>query len=269
MNLFHRLFHQFCGVWPFERGRDFFMRRTVHGSFGRYLAEFGPWTTTRDGWPIRTNMGHDYAAQMLKMFRELEPTTKRFLLRHMPVDGLFLDVGANVGYFSLLLAHSMPNGRVIALEPNPPIAALLEESIARNQLGDRITLHRVAAADTAGTLQFGVDPANTGHSRLANEHHAGSISVETVVLDEWLPPLLDGRRLSLVKIDVEGAECRVLRGMSRLIAEHRPAIVVEGYDEHLREFGDSLADLRAMLVHADYEEVLPSDGNLYVLPRPK
>lgn len=269
MKFLHRLFHQFCGVWPFERGRDFFMRHTVHGSFGRYLAEFGPWTTTRDGWPIRTNMGHDYAAQMLKMFRELEPTTKQFLLRHMPSDGLFLDVGANVGYFSLLLAQVAPASRVISLEPNPPIAALLEESIARNKLGSRISLHRVAAADTAGTLQFGVDPDNTGHSRLANEHHAGSLTVETVVLDEWLPPLLEGRPLSLVKIDVEGAECRVLRGMNRLIAEHRPAIVVEGYDEHLREFGDSLADLRALLVQAGYEEALPSDGNLYVLPRPK
>ncbi len=148
------------------------MRHTVHGAFGRYLAVYGPWTVTRGGWPIRTNMGHDYAAQMLKMFRDLEPGTRRFLLRHMPNDGLFLDVGANVGYFSLLLAHAAPNGRVIALEPNPPIAALLEESIARNQLGDRIRLYRVAAADTAGTLQFGVDPANTGHSRLANEHHS-------------------------------------------------------------------------------------------------
>lgn len=267
MKLMHRLFHAFCGAWPLERGRDFFMRHTVDGSFGRYLAEFGPWTTTRDGWPIRTNMGHDYAAQMLKMFRELEPATKHFLHRHMSADGLFLDVGANVGYFSLLLAHTSPDARVIALEPNPPIASLLEESIARNQLGSRISLHRVAAADTAGRLEFGVDAANTGHSRLANDHHAGSISVETVVLDDWLPSHLNGRPLSLVKIDVEGAEHRVLRGMHQLIAQYRPAMVVEGYDEHLREFGDSFEGLRAWLDDAGYDEVRPWDGNLYLLPR--
>lgn len=245
------------------------MRHTLSGSFGRYLAEGDPWVTTRQGFPIKSNSGHDYAALMLKMFRELEPSTKRFLLRHMEADGVFLDVGANVGYFSLLLANAAPELRVISLEPNPPIAALLAESIGRNHLDARISLHRVAAADTAGTLQFGVDPVNTGHSRLANEHHVGSFSVETIVLDDWLPSRLDGRRLALVKIDVEGAECRVLRGMSALLAEHRPALLVEGYDEHLREFGDTFEGMRRWLDEAGYEEVHPWDGNLFLLPRSK
>jgi|GEM_PF-4262700 FkbM family methyltransferase len=243
------------------------MRRFLPGAFGESLAAHGPWITTRDGWPMKANMGRDYSSQMLKMFGELEPVTKAFLLRHLGPHGVFLDVGANVGYFSLLLARSQPQARVFAFEPNPAIACHLAESIEHNALKDRLTLHSLAASDAAGTLSFIVDAENSGHSRLSGDGRAGAFDVEMIRLDDWLPTRLGDRSLHVVKIDVEGAELRVLRGMEKLITKHRPALVVEAYDEHLAEFGDSRASLRAWLTEAGYIELAYLDGNLHLVHR--
>jgi len=266
MNVLHHLLHAFCRAWPFERGRDFIMRHTFAGSFGDYLAACGPWIRVREGWRMRANMGKDYSSRILKLYGELEPTTGAFLLAHMPPDGVFLDIGANAGFFSLLLAKHFPKGRVIAFEPNPPIADLLAESIMENDLADRIELHRLAVSDQNAVLQFLVEESNSGHSRLAGGVSSASMQVEAVILDEWLPPKLGEARVAVVKIDVEGAELRVLKGMRTLLEAHRPALVVEGYDEHLREFGDSLRALREWLAEASYREIRPSDGNLYLVP---
>jgi len=265
MKILHWLLHTFCRLWPLERGRDFITRHTFAGSFGRYLAAFGPWISVREGWRMKTNMGHDYTALSLKLYGELEPVTARFLLTHMKPDGLFLDIGANAGYFSLLVARHFPQARVVAFEPNPPIADLLAASIEDNHLEEWISLYRLAVSDKAATLQFSVDPANSGHSRLSQQPDLDTISVEAVTLDAWLPSRQADRPISLVKIDVEGAEHGVLRGMRQLLLTHRPPLVVEGYDNHLREFGDSLPALRQWLANLGYREVRPWDGNLYLL----
>jgi FkbM family methyltransferase len=265
MKTCHHLLHALCQRWPFLRGRDALMRRFLPGAFGDSLAAHGPWITTRDGWQMKANMGRDYSSQMLKMFGELEPVTKAFLLEHHGPQGAFLDVGANVGYFSLLLAHRQPSSRVFAFEPNPAIACHLDESIVRNSLMDRLTLHPLAASDTSGTLSFIVDAENSGHSRLSGDGRAGAFEVEMIRLDDWLPAQLGERPLHVVKIDVEGAELRVLRGMKNLLQTHRPALVVEAYDHHLREFGDDLPSMRAFLSGAGYQEAHASDGNLYLV----
>lgn len=266
MNVLHHLLHAFCRVWPLERGRDFIMRHTFAGSFGDYLAAYGPWINVREGWRMRANMGKDYSSLALKLYGELEPVTGAFLLAHMRQDAVFLDIGANAGFFSMLLAKHFSKGRVIAFEPNPPIAALLAESIAENDLASRVELHRLAASDQNAVLQFLVDAANSGHSRLASDASSASMQVDAVILDAWLPAKLGDARIAVVKIDVEGAELRVLKGMRALLQAHRPALVVEGYDQHLRDFGDSLPALREWLAEAGYREIRPWDGNLYLLP---
>ncbi|MBK8094086.1 MAG: FkbM family methyltransferase [Verrucomicrobiaceae bacterium] len=262
-----RLLHAVAKRWPFLRGRDWLMRKTFGRAFGDYLAKSCSWVDTRGGWTMRANNGIDYTSRSLKLFGEMEKTTSQFLLKHMPEHGCFLDVGANVGYFSLEIAHRRPHAQVIAIEPNPQIAALLSESIAHNQLTERIHLHSVAASDITGELKFRLDQENTGHSRLAMETIQDAIIVSSVILDDWLPSHLGELPLSVVKIDVEGAELRVLRGMARLIKQFHPTLVIEGYDDHLREFGDSLSALVKWLDDAGYKEVEPRDGNLYLIHR--
>jgi FkbM family methyltransferase len=139
--------------------------------------------------------------------------------------GTFVDVGANWGYFTLAGAHAVgPEGRVVALEPDPRMHAELRANVARNGIRN-VTILAVAAAEGAGEAVlagYGEADRNRGVSSLvaAPSADAPAFTVRTAALDD----LLDGEGIGavdLVKIDVEGAEERVLRGMARGLAQGR------------------------------------------------
>lgn len=148
-----------------------------------------------------------------------------------------VDVGANHGYFTVLAASLVgPAGRVEAFEPNPAVAAALAEVLARNGLAGRVPVHRVALAEREGEAEFfvSVSPVNDGLSSLlassdALEHGVirtdRSIRVPTRRFDDFAAEAGVGR-VDLLKIDVEGAEALVLRGMERTLAERPPRLVV-------------------------------------------
>ena len=150
-----------------------------------------------------------------------ETALLRALLK--PGDTL-VDVGANLGYFSLVGAAAVgAGGRVVALEPDPRMAAELEENVRRNGL-DHVHTVRAAAFDRRGTATLaGYDEAagNWGVSTLQSAPASPTtFTVECAPLDDLLDDLgIDG--VSLVKIDVEGAEQAVLRGMRAGLARGR------------------------------------------------
>ncbi|HEU0300252.1 MAG TPA: FkbM family methyltransferase [Longimicrobium sp.] len=142
-----------------------------------------------------------------------------------PPGGTFVDVGANWGYFTLVGAHAVgPGGRVVALEPDPRVHAELCANVARNGIRT-VTVLPVAAADREGEAVlsgYAEADRNRGVSSLvaAPAGEAAAFTVRTAPLDD----LLDGlgiERADLVKIDVEGAEELVLRGMARGLAAGR------------------------------------------------
>lgn len=146
-----------------------------------------------------------------------------------------LDIGANVGYFTLLAAHALAGeGRIIAFEPNRLNCELIRLSLAQNGFMN-VTLHERAVSDQAGTLLLLPDGSNG--RLLTNEQPATApnaderewldqhpLLVETVALDTLLADL---DRVDLVKIDIEGAEPMALRGMADLLRRHRPVIFTE------------------------------------------
>jgi len=128
------------------------------------------------------------------------------------------DIGANVGLFTVAAAiETGPDGAVFAFEPTPRTHAILLENIQLNGLleSGRVAVHRLAISDRAGTGRFGLHQANCGHNSLFTLQGADRvIEVKTLALDE----AVSDRRLDLVKIDAEGAEPAVLRGMRGHIA---------------------------------------------------
>lgn len=133
----------------------------------------------------------------------------------LPAGGTFVDVGANIGFFTLLGAARVgPAGRVVALEPHPEIAAVLRGNVAMNAL-PHVQVMEVAAADAPGTAMLaGFEGGNWGVSTIAHGSAEGAPAFPVrcapldAVLDEAGVSTVD-----LVKVDVEGAEPRVLRGM--------------------------------------------------------
>ncbi|HEY2433651.1 MAG TPA: FkbM family methyltransferase [Vicinamibacterales bacterium] len=150
---------------------------------------------------------------------------------------VFLDVGANIGYFTVLAAQVVgAGGLVIAFEPHGGARAMLETIVLRNGMTSRVEIVPLALADAAGEAVLFEDEGISMHSTiepaLSPMRHVAALrpgfSVGLTTLDDWMasrPGL--AQRVRCVKIDVEGAEARVLAGMPRLLAEPRLTIVCE------------------------------------------
>lgn len=259
--------HAAARRYPFTRGRDRFYKVLRGPALDDYLDNLPAMQTTRRGFTIHCNP-RDLTSDWIKFWGEHERLTESFLLEVLQRGGTFLDVGANVGYFSLLVAHELADlCQVVAFEPNPPIFALLQAGVNASRGAQIVRVVPLALADSAGRLEFVVEAGNTGHSHLAASGEGGSSrTVEVVVLDQWLAQFPPPSRIAAIKLDVEGCEFKALRGMERTLREHRPALVVELIEEHLRAFGDSSSEVHAFLEGIGYSvrDAAVADGNLYL-----
>ena len=155
-----------------------------------------------------------------------EPGISALLERYVQPGMAVVDIGANIGYLSMLLASLVEqSGLVIAVEPNPENVRLLEASRRANGFAQIIILEVAAGRDT------GLLALNTSHSNgIAGDLPAdldallGSRLVPCFSLDAILPT---DRRISLIKLDVEGAEYNALLGFSDTISRDHPIIVSE------------------------------------------
>ncbi|MGB8456535.1 MAG: FkbM family methyltransferase, partial [Candidatus Acidiferrum sp.] len=154
------------------------------------------------------------------------------LQRHLRPGMTFYDVGANIGFFSLLAARIVgKKGRVVAFEADPEIAARLREHAARNAFG-WITAEEKAVWSEPRTVFFErIDPAaspDRGLGHVVSASAGDTIQVSAVSLDSYseTQPAPD-----FIKCDVEGAEVEVFRGAQRLLKEKRPGIICEMHSE--------------------------------------
>lgn len=167
-----------------------------------------------------TQFGALYLPQSLPVY---EPETSALLDRLVADGDVFLDVGANWGWYSLLIA-SRPGfaGTVHAFEPFPSTFVDLAAVVDQAGLARTIHCHEVALADKSGTLDMGFsDGIQSGLARLGEK---GGVTVRLARLDDLDLPAPD-----VVKIDAEDHELEVLRGAERTIATARPVIVFENW----------------------------------------
>ena len=151
--------------------------------------------------------------------------TALFRKRLRPGDHV-LDLGANIGYFTMLSASLVgPAGSVIAVEPNPVNARMAEASRRANGY-ENVTVVQVAAGPSPGLLALHRSHSNGTTSAIPDEAAAllDSETVGCVRADTLVPA---GRRIALIKVDVEGAEYLALSGCADIIRRDRPAIVTE------------------------------------------
>jgi FkbM family methyltransferase len=156
-----------------------------------------------------------------------------------------LDVGAHVGYYTLLAATLAGSaGRVVAFEPNPANARFLRRHATINGLCN-VEVVEAGVADGEGTARFDLG-SGSGTGRLSQ---GGEIEVRTVGLDQFCAER--GLEPAVVKIDVEGGELDVLRGATRLLTESRPVVFLSTHGdrvhhaciEHLRAVGYAVAPI--------------------------
>ena len=178
------------------------------------------------------------------------PILMELLVNTLGTGDVFLDVGANTGLFVLPIAELVgSDGQVLAFEPAPDAADLLRSAARARGVLSRISLYEMALSDEVGSLALRADPAHpddtTKRSLFIDD---GPVVAEVPIrpldelVDSGIVELPHG--IEAVKIDVEGAEVRVLRGMHRTLERHRPRMmVIETIERHLNRAGSSVADV--------------------------
>ena len=157
-----------------------------------------------------------------------------WLIRRLAPDSVVMDIGANLGQWTLPLALAVaPAGRVLAIEPAAAASAALRHSLALNSLS-QVEAFRVALADSEGSLRL------YHHGRDSSQHSLAAVGgqfevVRALTMDQFMSEQ-SITRLDAVKLDVEGAEELVLRGATVTLATFRPVVVFEvvpGFAERL------------------------------------
>ncbi|MCA9873787.1 MAG: FkbM family methyltransferase [Ardenticatenaceae bacterium] len=166
-----------------------------------------------------------------------QPVQEAFA-RYLHAGDVFYDVGANVGFFTVIGAKLVGSGgQVHAFEPVPENAAAVRHNCELNGM-KQVTVWETAVSDRSGMGQLQLAQYSGGASlsvAAPPPDYKETVSVDLITLDEFLeekkaaPP-------SLVKIDVEGAEINVLKGMVNLIEKHKPIIIFEIDDGEVAAF---------------------------------
>src|SRR2546426_4401381 len=201
-------------------------------------------------------------------FRGTYETDVEAYLRSILQRGdIFIDIGANVGYFSIIASELVgQEGRVYAFEPCERIHRLLSRSVELNQLSNVICA-QLAVGDKASFVRFNDMPAS-GFSHIEGDTDTrkavadqsstprAGYSVQVVRLDDHLKPKIN-QQIWAIKVDVEGYEYAVLVSAEQLISTHLPDLVVEVQDYTLKRYHQSPIDVFSFLERFGYSGYEP------------
>lgn len=254
-------------------------------SYLRYRALRWRWKrpaeSRRSTWRARRRDGlvmevdeHDVIDFMLLHFGVWEPGLTALIAAHLRHGDCAVDIGANIGAHALTMARSVgPSGRVLALEPAPDTYARLRANLEANNLAHVDALQK-AASDEAGVITlFDGEDASRGRATIAPdaEGRAARADVEMIrTADAW--PAEHWSRARFIKIDVERAEDRVLRGLAPVL--HLPPAdcvwVIECEPQAMAARGATLEDLLAPRVAQGAQFYrLDNAANLKAMMRPR
>ena len=190
------------------------------------------------------------------LFRHSYFTYKRFfearhtkaLLGFIVPNTVVVDVGANIGYFTHYFVQKVgAAGKVIAIEPEPQNCAELRRLASIHRWQEHVIVYEGAAADVSGTFHLEVDPYHFANHKLALQ----GIPVQVTTIDALLLEC-GNPQVSLIKIDVQGAEFKVLQGAVQTLTRYSPAIYAEVDEQALNRFQTSASEVLTFLVDLGY-----------------
>jgi FkbM family methyltransferase len=189
----------------------------------------------------------DLVGERLLLEQTFEPAVRREFERNASRNVNIVDIGANIGYYSLVGASLISKDRrIFAFEPQPRVIPKLRRNINQNGL-ENVVILPFALSENRGVAQFYVPVDGVeGHGSL---HKNGrfevreTVDVETRRLDDVISEI-GNPVIGLMKIDAEGAELSILRGATRLLqGTNRPVLIFEANEENCKPFGCSVFDL--------------------------
>jgi FkbM family methyltransferase len=212
----------------FRKSREYVTGRKARGIQLVTLDDFELYVSEHD-WDIGENIIET---------KEYEPHVTTFLKQYLRSEMTFVDVGANIGYFTLTAARQLgSSGKVIAVECNPQNCELIYMSLHRNKF-DQVTVYPFAVSDTQKFLSLSWGFSNGLVDELREDDEEVLI-VPAVTLDFLLR---NETRVDVIKMDIEGSEAKAWQGMQETIAKHRPVLLMEFFPTLLERVSGVRAD---------------------------
>jgi FkbM family methyltransferase len=242
---------------PLSAGKRSFWMRVVDPYFAWTSHDFV--AATRFGCQIAGNT-RDIIGQYIYYFGVWEPHLTRWISQRLAPGDTFIDVGANVGYYSLLASRLVgESGTVVAIEASPRIFRALKDNLVRNRV-QNVRAVNVAVSDRQGVSRLFQGPdSNCGLTTIVEEESSKNdcqfeCEVNTAPLSDLLTPQ-DIQHARLIKIDVEGAEWPVVVGLAPLLHCGRPdlEVVVEVSPQRLAHHGKRSEDLLKVFQEAGFQ----------------
>lgn len=251
-------------MWPLPFGKG------VPAHVGAFATKIGmlnsEWYEFQPGLWMQLNV-RDLIQQTILLEGIWDPSLTGFIESTLKPGDVFIDVGAHVGYFTLLAGRRVgPAGAVLSIEPNPVALQQLRQNVERSRLRNVQVAHSACGDSHDAVRLYLHTESNSSMASLSAANASGAaVDVACATLDDLCQERTLGA--NLVKIDVEGAELSVLRGMKRILREMRPVVVLEMEPHLLEGFGATPDSILTLLAGYDYR-VAPLGGHSNYVCRP-
>ena len=250
------------------------MRYTESGTVTAHVPGFG--------YALEFDVRSDILKRIV-ILGEYEKSLLEIVDEHLRPELDVLDIGANVGVYTVYFARKIGTGRrVLAIEPMPDTLNLLKRNLSMHNLAGSIIVYEGVAAEKAGRSLITSIPGKEEYSTLGD--HLGLISagnvprVELEVVGETVDDLVERYNLTpgFMKLDIEGAEYLALAGAKTTLKKYHPVIMAELVDKYLARFGHSAKDVVDLLLGSGYHvmdvatgepPLHPFDGEILALAK--
>ena len=236
--------------YEFNRSYDSFFKVVVEGSLVLKMPDF------------RGSFEIDYRSHILKIilrYKNYEPNLVRLLEKHVDPSKDAIDVGANIGLFTVLLSKLISeNNRVLSIEPSPTALTYLYRNLIRNNVKNSVIAYEGVAINKVDHCKLNVIPGMEEYSSLGqmvHPHIKDSNYIQIDVKGEPIDDMVNFYSIApgFIKVDTEGAEYLVFSGALKTIQEYKPIIVSEIEDRLLSSFGDNSGKVLNLLRENGYK----------------
>lgn len=159
-----------------------------------------------------------------------------FFVRNLTKGSTVLDIGANNGFYSMILARACPHGKIIAVEPDSNAFERLQRHASINKFENIQCVNKAIGAQAAIGNLHEIENHNRGRNRILNSKDGSQSEVVDIITIDELVTDRDIRKVDALKIDVEGFELFALQGATNTIKRDLPILLIELSDENLKPF---------------------------------
>lgn len=183
-----------------------------------------------------------YSQRLFFIFKQYSPALYNYILKNVKAGDTFFDIGANAGYFSFVASKVVGlEGKVYSFEPEENNYKRMVDDISNNAL---INIHsyKYALSDTEGVAQLYINPDNEGGHSLVPDPYQITTPITSVIFDKWVQTV-DVTNMRLAKIDVEGFELSVLKGMENTLRNEDTLELICEVRRNQKVVGDYMSSL--------------------------